>query len=567
MKNILHCDYLTGGVDKTYLDYWDGNSLSDKDKAYVIAASVFYVYELDADSGLAESSPNRIVPDTNPGTKVWILITSYSLTSVTTSVTAADNTSTTAIATTAFAKSQLAVLARDPDPGIALTAAASGSNGITVADDDDLDMGTNSFAPYFNGLVPDFTPAADLILVQKWTSNVGYELGIKATTGYIYLKLNTTTYTSSVAPSAVDGTKHFILPVVTVGAVNTTVDFYFDAVALGTQQSAANPGTVSNAAALYILGTSTTRTAGTVNDVGLLNFAPTAAEVLDMYRNGIPESWKWGSQTNQAVNGGFTGSATSWSLDAGWAYYSNNVATAAAANTTGCYQSLGRTIKIGEQWLVTFTVGGYSSGSVVARLGSSYGTTRSADGTYTEIITCTEENQWIGIFAKSDNVSLIVDGVSYIKLGATFAITPKSFQPDKPYDLSTNNAVCAYPASGWSLTRPPAESPMQPTPTDGSTGAVTVTIAMILNGIITGNPSAARAYTFETGATSDAWPSLQIDRGYEWSIINTNATYAVTLTAASGHTIVGGAVVALSTTGRFCTRKISAGVFETYRIA
>lgn len=63
---------LTGG-EATKLDSIDGATLTDNDAAFVNVANVQYIYRLDADSGAAESSPNIIAPDTNPGTKRWIL--------------------------------------------------------------------------------------------------------------------------------------------------------------------------------------------------------------------------------------------------------------------------------------------------------------------------------------------------------------------------------------------------------------------------------------------------------------------------------------------------------------
>jgi len=63
---------LTGG-EATKLDSIDGATLTDNDVAFVNVANVQYIYRLDADSGAAESSPNIIAPDTNPGTKRWLL--------------------------------------------------------------------------------------------------------------------------------------------------------------------------------------------------------------------------------------------------------------------------------------------------------------------------------------------------------------------------------------------------------------------------------------------------------------------------------------------------------------
>ena len=61
-----------GGADA--LDEEDGANLVDGDFAFVMTSSnIAYIYILDADSGAAESSPDVIAPDTNPGSKRWIL--------------------------------------------------------------------------------------------------------------------------------------------------------------------------------------------------------------------------------------------------------------------------------------------------------------------------------------------------------------------------------------------------------------------------------------------------------------------------------------------------------------
>ena len=56
------------------LDAIDGAALVDKEIAIVVMPLGYtYVYTLDADSGAAESSPDIIAPDANPGNKRWIL--------------------------------------------------------------------------------------------------------------------------------------------------------------------------------------------------------------------------------------------------------------------------------------------------------------------------------------------------------------------------------------------------------------------------------------------------------------------------------------------------------------
>jgi hypothetical protein len=73
IKTIYHFTLLLGG-SAVALDSVDGNSLLDKDRAFVIYGDALYVYELDADSGVAENSPAYIAPDTNAGDKRWVLL-------------------------------------------------------------------------------------------------------------------------------------------------------------------------------------------------------------------------------------------------------------------------------------------------------------------------------------------------------------------------------------------------------------------------------------------------------------------------------------------------------------
>ena len=72
IKTIYHFTALTGGA-ATALDSVDGNSLLDLDRAFTLVSGTAYIHQLDAASGAAESSPDVIAPDTNPGTKRWIL--------------------------------------------------------------------------------------------------------------------------------------------------------------------------------------------------------------------------------------------------------------------------------------------------------------------------------------------------------------------------------------------------------------------------------------------------------------------------------------------------------------
>lgn len=64
-------DLIGGGAGA--LDSRDGADLSDGDAALVVIDGTTYTYRLDATSGASEDSPNVISPDSNPGSKRWIL--------------------------------------------------------------------------------------------------------------------------------------------------------------------------------------------------------------------------------------------------------------------------------------------------------------------------------------------------------------------------------------------------------------------------------------------------------------------------------------------------------------
>ena len=109
----------------------------------------------------------------------------------------------------------------------------------------------------------------------------------------------------------------------------------------------------------------------------------------------------------------------------------------------------------------------------------------------------------------------------------------------------------------------------QPTPTAKSASA-TLTIAELLTSIVTTSGTAAITLTLPTGTLSDAGvtaPALPVNGCFEWAVINTGTSSgAVTLAAGTGHTIVGGAGVAIGTSAGFRTRKTAANTFVTYRV-
>lgn len=125
-----------------------------------------------------------------------------------------------------------------------------------------------------------------------------------------------------------------------------------------------------------------------------------------------------------------------------------------------------------------------------------------------------------------------------------------------------------------------------PAPT-AKTTAVTLSAAELLARYLTGTHTAGatQAYTLPTGtdleAAIQAAPELeklfQNNTGFEWELINLSAAAldTITLTANTDHTIVGAALVPSNhvttggldgtSTSRWRTRRVSSGVFVTYR--
>lgn len=78
-SNIYGAIALIGGGTGS-VDSLDGAALADQDiMIAVVQDDAVYHYVLDATSGASEASPDVISPDTNAGTKRWILIAVYNL--------------------------------------------------------------------------------------------------------------------------------------------------------------------------------------------------------------------------------------------------------------------------------------------------------------------------------------------------------------------------------------------------------------------------------------------------------------------------------------------------------
>jgi hypothetical protein len=166
-------------------------------------------------------------------------------TSASSALTSANNATTQANAASASAAAAAAIvdissvttftnpLARAVQ--VAITAATSASNGIQQLTNTQNNFGTGNFALQWRGSVPDWTPAANVILLNKHDGTNGYILTL-LTTGFLRLTINATNFDSTVVTGMTDN--YVAMIDVDITAATTTaagsVVFTLNGVQLGT---------------------------------------------------------------------------------------------------------------------------------------------------------------------------------------------------------------------------------------------------------------------------------------------------------------------------------------------
>jgi CheY-specific phosphatase CheX len=133
--------------------------------------------------------------------------------------------------------------------------------------------------------------------------------------------------------------------------------------------------------------------------------------------------------------------------------------------------------------------------------------------------------------------------------------------------FSTTSDGASSPTERMRITNEGVQAYNQAAPAAVDTTA-TLTVANLKTGIITSSTAAAVTMTLPTGTDTEAgFSGVYTNMTFEWTVINTGATNAVTIAAGTGHTIVGSATVAASNSGRFATRRTAANTFVTYRLS
>ena len=86
----------------------------------------------------------------------------------------------------------------------------------------------------------------------------------------------------------------------------------------------------------------------------------------------------------------------------------------------------------------------------------------------------------------------------------------------------------------------------------------TLTVALLSTGLVTSSTAAAVTATLDTAALIDAAATFAVGDSFDYIVVNTGGSNAITVTTSTGNTIVGTAAVSANTSGRFRMYKTAA---------
>ena len=386
---------------------------------------------------------------------------------------------------------------------INLTKATSGSNGIAVANDADINVGTGDFTLHWEGSLPDWTPDATQYLVYKYAAGFGFVLSILAG-GTVRLQIGNgaglPTYSSTAPNTFADGTYHKISISITRESVSTagSVTIYADAVVLGASIpiTAGTPVTCDTTTSIYILGADTLRSTGQAKFAILYNRALSAAEVLDLCRicrNGVAFADKGASQT-AVYTSDFSAGVDGWSAQRSTGTGNIDAVSDGTTSKDDVYRNYASSVANShkfyynelfipnKRYRVTFNY--YIPSGQTNTNGVKLKITNSTEGNEQQLASFTTTGSWttasLELTTSFDTTSLflqhIKNGVVYLTagadsptddliyirdmiimpIGATLELTPECIQPapGQWLDASGNGNHAMQPATGSSLMRP-----------------------------------------------------------------------------------------------------------------
>jgi hypothetical protein len=222
--------------------------------------------------------------------------------------------------------------------------------------------------------------------------------------------------------------------------------------------------------------------------------------------------------------------------------------------------------------------GGFTTNGAVSALGTTSIPTLTGNTTFTGRVICSVNsagNAASGLFSgnwfttgtsTTSKATLLVEqtgatSTGWNPTGTGLGVNSASTFAGRLLDLQQNGT------SRFNVDAAGVLSFTQPAPAEIDATA-TLTAANIRGGIITSDTTAAAVdLTLPTGTDMDtAFSGAYVNQAVMWSVINTG-TNAAELLAGTDHTIVGGAVVAAGTSGRFATRRTAANTWVVYRLS
>jgi hypothetical protein len=232
-----------------------------------------------------------------------------------------------------------------------------------------------------------------------------------------------------------------------------------------------------------------------------------------------------------------------------------STAVSDASTVSRSLQVLGVNASTAGQFIARFDNGVNAPGLV---FGKSRGATV---GTYT-------------IVASGDQIGRIAfdgaDGAKFVSaalIAAEVDGTPGTDDMPGRLVFSTTADGTGSPTEAFRITNDRVHCYNQAAPAAVDTTA-TLTVADLKTGIITSSTAAAVTMTLPTGTDTEAgFSGIYTNMTFEWSVINTGATNAVTVQGGTGHTLVGSGTVAASNSGRFASRRTASNTFVTYRLS
>jgi len=378
--------------------------------------------------------------------------------------------------------------------GVQMTGVTSGSNGIQIANNDDINFGTGDFSLVWVGSLPDWTPSTGYFLLTKDAGNAnGYGLYIRGG-GKLSIYMNNVSLAnaSTIVNTIPDGDCAVIVCVCVRETATTagSMTYYVNDVKLGDTitLAAETPTTVSNISILYTAGTHASRTASTTLATYTYNRALDADDVSYLYKYGVHPADRWGSMTSLATGNNYTFSddvANATEFNSTYTVQVTSAITATVASNVLAIVSGG----IGKKGLTftdfttnsqvrvnfnitaiseTWYLYDYDGANLIVL------DTITSVGVYDAVLTFSG-GYGLRLFTETLGGSITIDGstgFNIIPLGATLALEPENIQlsPGQWLDAA-NNHHAKLPEEGTSLIRPQSDGEIRWTNTWAASSA------------------------------------------------------------------------------------------------